>query len=79
MKGPDFVVGPVWSLDKRGGKVLAGEREYKGARFFEVRHWASEGTIATKHGVTIPPGEVASLGHALLNYAKSLSERDKLS
>ena len=79
MNAPDFVVGPVWSLDKRGGKVLAGEREYKGARFFEVRHWASEGTVATKHGVTIPPGEVASLGHALLNYAKSLSERDKSS
>ena len=72
MNAPGFVVGPICSIDKRGNKVLAGEREYRGSRFFEVREWASDGTVPTKHGVTIPLHAVEALARAMLDYAQTI-------
>ena len=74
MTAPTFVVGPIWTLEKRGGVVLAGEREYKGSRFFELRQWAGDGTVPTKHGVTIPPDEVEALARAMLDYTAAFSQ-----
>jgi len=66
---PDgFTEPPVWTLERRDGVLIAGEREYKGTRFFEVRLWADEDT-PTKKGVTMPPDAVAELAEALADYA----------
>ena len=61
----------VWQTRKRDGFILAGEREYKGAVFFELRYWAEGGEKPTKQGVTISPDEVGSLADALAAYAES--------
>ncbi len=67
---PGFVGQPVWELAKHDGRLVAGEREFKGTRFFELRLWGGEdGTQPTKKGVTLPPGEVESLARALTAYA----------
>lgn len=70
MSDNGFTSPPVWQMPKRGGLILAGEREYKGAVFFELRYWAEGGTKATKQGVTIPPDKVAELAAALNAYAE---------
>jgi hypothetical protein len=70
MTMPDgFTSPPVWAFEKREGCVLAGEREFKGTRFFELRLWVSDGTKPTGKGVTIPPEAVADLAAALTAYA----------
>jgi hypothetical protein len=66
---PGFTAPPVWELAKRDGVLIAGEREYKNARFFELRLWAAEGATPTGKGVTMPCEAVGSLGQALLDYA----------
>ncbi len=72
MSAPDgFTAPPVWTLDKREGRLIAGEREYKGNRFFELRMWTGEGAIATGKGVTMPCEAVADLAKALAEYVKS--------
>lgn len=67
-----FTRPPIWQYPKRQGVILAGEREYKGARFFELRFWADGGSKPTKQGVTIPPEEVGDLAKALAAYAAKL-------
>ena len=69
---PGFTRPPVWELATRKGLVRAGEREFKGARFFELRLWASDGAMPTKQGVTIPVREVAALARDLTAYAATL-------
>jgi hypothetical protein len=70
---PDGFTGPpVWELEKRGGRLLAGEREYKGSRFFELRLWAGDGDKPTGKGVTMPCDAVAGLAEALAAYSASL-------
>ena len=71
MTAPDGFTGPpVWTLDKREGRLIAGEREYKGARFFELRLWVGDGVKPTGKGVTLPCEAVADLAEALAQYAK---------
>jgi hypothetical protein len=80
MMGEGFTPAPIWQTRKRGGFILAGEREYKGAVFFELRYWAEGGDKPTKQGVTFSPDEVGSLAEALAAYAKSrkaISKRRK--
>lgn len=60
---------PVWTLKRPGGVLIAGEREYKGSRFFELRLWAGEGDKPTRKGITIPCDAVAGLAEALVAYA----------
>lgn len=69
MTRPGFSAPPVWELAKREGVLVAGEREYKAARFFELRLWAGEGDKPTGKGVTFPCDAVRSLADALLAYA----------
>lgn len=69
---PGFTAAPIWELGKREGLIRAGEREYKGARFFELRLWASEGATPTGKGVTIPCEAVSGLARALTAYAAAL-------
>jgi len=66
---PGFTAPPVWELAKREGVLVAGEREYKAARFFELRLWAGEGDKPTGKGITLPCEAVRSLGESLLAYA----------
>lgn len=66
---PGFTAPPVWELARRDGLLVAGEREYKDARFFELRLWANDGTTPTGKGVTMPCEAVGSLGRALQAYA----------
>ena len=69
---PGFTRPPVWELAKRDGLLIAGEREFKGARFFELRLWASDGAKPTAKGVTMPVEAVAALARALTVYAATL-------
>ena len=49
--------------------LVAGEREFKGARFFELRLWTGEsGDKATQKGVTMPLEAVPDLARALTAY-----------
>lgn len=67
---PGFTSPPVWELAKYDGRLIAGEREFKGRTFFELRHWAGEhGDKATQKGVTMPIEAVAGLAEALMAYA----------
>jgi len=66
----DFPGKPIWSIPKRGGLIIASEREYKGRAFIDLRHWADGGAVATKQGVTIPPGAAGDLAKALTEYAR---------
>lgn len=67
---PGFTAPLVWEMDKHDGRLVAGEREYKGRRFFELRLWAGEhGDKATHKGVTMPLDAVPDLARALLAYA----------
>lgn len=71
---PGFTVPPVWELSKHEGRLVAGEREYKGRRFFELRLWAGEhGDKATHKGVTMPPEAVPDLARALAIYAATIA------
>ena len=66
---PGFTAPPVWQLQKHDGKLVAGEREFKGRRFFELRLWAGESCDkATKKGVTMPLEAVPGLANALAAY-----------
>lgn len=68
---PGFTDAPIWELSRFDGLLIAGEREFHGKRFFELRLWAGEnGDKPTKKGVTIPPGQVRALADALLSYAE---------
>ena len=70
---PGFTGGTVWELARPKGTLVAGEREFKGNRFFEVRLWAGEhGETPTGKGVTSPPGDVRGLADALTYYADKL-------
>ena len=70
MTRPGFTVPPVWELDKRDGVLVAGEREFKGARFFELRLWAGDDACTpTGKGVTFGCDDVRGLADALLAYA----------
>ncbi len=69
MTRPGFTAPPVWELVKRDGVLVAGEREYKDARFFELRLWAGDGDTPTGKGVTLPCEAVESLARAMLAYA----------
>ena len=72
MKLPDGFTGPpIWTLKKRQCVLIAGEREYKGSRFFELREWTGEGEKPTAKGVTLPPDKVAGLAEALAAYVAS--------
>lgn len=67
---PDGFTGPpVWTLKKRDGVLFAGEREYKGSTFFELRLWAGDGDKPTGKGITMPCEAVADLAVALTAYA----------
>ncbi|MCK0098453.1 transcriptional coactivator p15/PC4 family protein [Qipengyuania sp. S6317L1] len=69
---PGFTSPPVWELDKHDGRLVAGEREYKGRLFFELRLWAGQhGDKATAKGVTLPVESVEGLANALTAYAKA--------
>ena len=70
---PGFTRPPIWTLDKRDGRLIAGEREFKDARFFELRVWAGDGGTPTKKGVTIPLESVSGLARALTAYAATLT------
>lgn len=69
MTRPGFTAPPVWELPKREGILVAGEREYRDATYFELRLWAGEGETPTGKGVTLPCEAVRSLADALLAYA----------
>lgn len=71
MSNRGFTSPPIWQFAKRGGLILAGERNFKGEPFFELRWWADGGTIPTGKGVTIPPDAIAALAEALTAYAES--------
>lgn len=72
-----FNAPPVWEYTKYDGRLIAGEREYKGRQFFELRLWAGEhGDKATQKGVTMPVEAVASLAEALAAYAAALPPSD---
>jgi hypothetical protein len=73
MSGPDYIGGPIWQHAKRGKVIMAGYREFKGKRFFEVREWAGSGDelIATAKGATFPPEAVSSLIEALLQHGQA--------
>ena len=72
MRLPDGFTGPpVWTQEKREGVLIAGEREYKGAVFFEIRLWTGEGDKPTAKGVTLPCDAVAGLAEALAAYTAS--------
>ncbi len=67
---PGFTDAPIWELVRFDGKLIAGEREFRGKRFFELRLWAGEdGDKPTQKGVTLPPEQVRALADALLSYA----------
>lgn len=67
---PGFTDKPVWELSRADGRLIAGEREFHGKRFFELRLWAGErGDTPTRKGVTLPPEYVRELADALLAYA----------
>ena len=70
---PGYSRKPVWELHKRDGRLLAGEREFRGSTFFEIRLWAGSDEVkATPKGVTMPPGAVAGLAEALRRYAAGM-------
>ena len=74
---PGFTAPPVWTFDKYDGRLIAGEREYKGRVFFELRLWAGQhGDKATQKGVTVPIEAVGSLADALAAYAAGLPSSD---
>ncbi len=63
----------VWTLQSPGGTLLmAGERVFNGARFFELRLYADNGRVPTRKGVTLPLHAVADLAKALTDYAATL-------
>jgi len=71
---PGFSRPPVWEHPKHGGRLVAGEREFKGALFFELRLWAGEhGDKATQKGVTMPLEAVPSLARALTAYVATIA------
>ena len=70
---PGFTRPPVWEHARRDGWLVAGQREYKGAHFFELRLWTGEhGDKATQKGVTMPLEAVPDLAKALTAYAATL-------
>ncbi|MBY4636822.1 transcriptional coactivator p15/PC4 family protein [Sphingopyxis sp. XHP0097] len=77
MSLPDgFTRPPIWTFAKREGLLIAGEREFKGSRFFELRLWAGEGETPTGKGITMPCDKVAECAAALAAYASSLTSID---
>lgn len=75
---PGFIGDPVWELTRYDGTLVAGERQYQGKRFFELRLWAGEdGNKPTKKGVTLPVKSVRDLAIALLSYAERLDAKER--
>ena len=74
MTGPNYIGGPVWQYRKARATIMAGEREFKGKRFFELREWLEgQPMTATGKGVTLPDNKaVKSLYAALGEYLDSL-------
>ena len=72
IEGQGFTRPPIWTMPRRGGLIVASEREYQGKRYFDIRQWANDATVPTKQGVTMPPEAVAELADALRAYADSL-------
>lgn len=73
---PGFTRPPVWEHSKRDGRLVAGEREFKGAQFFELRIWSGEyGDKATHKGVTMPLDAVPELARALTAYVADRARR----
>lgn len=71
---PGCVGAPIWELAKPGGRLIVAVREFKGARFIDLRLWAGErGDTATKKGVTIPLSDARHLADALLAQADRLA------
>jgi Transcriptional Coactivator p15 (PC4) len=69
VNGPDHIGGPVWRYRKSRAILLAGERTFKGKRFFEVREWLdSDPMTATGKGVTIPLDALESFHEAIGDY-----------
>jgi hypothetical protein len=70
---PGFTRPLVWEHSKRDGRLVAGQREYRGAEFFELRLWIGKnGDRATQKGVTMPLEAVPDLARALTAYAATL-------
>ncbi len=55
---------------KPEGRLIAGERKYKGNRYFDLRLWMGDGMMATREGITMPVKAVADMAEALAEYAK---------
>ena len=64
-----FIRPPIWELPRRHGMLVAGEREFRGSRFFELRLWTDDGK-PTRKGITMPPEAVEGLARALLAYVE---------
>ena len=74
---PGFTAPPVWEYAKYDGRLIAGEREFKGRQFFELRFWAGEhGDKATHKGVTLPIDAVPDLTRALVAYCATIAPND---
>jgi len=74
---PGFTAPPVWILAKYDGRLIAGEREFKGRQFFELRLWTGEhGDKATAKGVTMPKEAVPDLARALTAYAATIAPNE---
>ena len=67
MTGPDYIGGPIWEHRKRQEVRLAGEREYRGAHFFDIRVWHDQGddVFRAGKGVTIPLDAMEGLHRAI--------------
>lgn len=72
MTQPDFTRPPIWEHEKHSSRLIAGEREFKGTRFLDLREWAGAGEIATRKGITIPLDAVPEFAQALTAYAATL-------
>ena len=70
---PGFTQPPVWEHAKRDGRLVAGERKYKGVKFFELPLWTGEHCDkATQKGVAMPLEAVPDLARALAAYVATL-------
>lgn len=67
MTGPDYIGGPLWEHRRRNEIRLAGPREFRGAKFFDIRCWhdQGDGQLVPGKGVTIPLDAVEGLHRAI--------------
>ena len=76
MTPPDFVTAPIFELAKGNTKLVVGEREYKGARFLDIRDWAKDGQQATGKGATVPLEAVPDFARAVAAFAAEVATAD---